>query len=131
MSGVLNICSITDGPQQRMLTMPVHCCHSFEKIDMPAEMFKQFKPFVTERQVSRLHVVGSSKVTAPLIDASYRRFLSAMESHLEQQPFMLGHRPGACDFALYGAAHAVCRVSIPLLELSHMTLLLAWWHGLA
>jgi glutathione S-transferase len=74
----------------------------FQKIDMSAEMFKQFKPFVTERQVSRLHVVGSSKVTAPLIDASYRRFLSAMESHLEQQPFMLGHRPGACDFALYG-----------------------------
>ena len=74
----------------------------FQKVDMPAEIFKQFKPFVTERQVSRLHVVGSSEVTAPVIDASYRRFLSAMESHLELQPFMLGQRPGACDFALYG-----------------------------
>ena len=74
----------------------------FQKIDMPIETFKQFKPLVTARQVSRLHVVGSSEVTAPLIDASYRRFLLAMESHLEQQPFMLGQRPGACDFALYG-----------------------------
>jgi hypothetical protein len=40
--------------------------------------------------------------TAPVIDASYRRFLAAMENHLALQPFMLGKRPGAGDFALYG-----------------------------
>jgi len=74
----------------------------FQKIDMPPEMLKQFKPYVTDRQVSRLHVVGSNEITAPLIDASYRRFLSALELHLENQPFILGQRPSACDFALYG-----------------------------
>ena len=37
-----------------------------------------------------------------MIEASYRRFLEAFEAHLKTQPFILGHRPGACDFAVYG-----------------------------
>jgi hypothetical protein len=47
-------------------------------------------------------VVGSNDTTAPVIDASYRRFLAAMEAHLANQKFMLGQRPGAGDFGLYG-----------------------------
>lgn len=72
------------------------------EISMPGEMHKQFKDYVSERQINRLYVVGSNDTTAPVIDASYRRFLAAMEAHLEQQKFMLGHRPGAGDFGLYG-----------------------------
>ncbi|GHD25284.1 glutathione S-transferase N-terminal domain-containing protein [Halioglobus pacificus] len=64
--------------------------------------WQHFKAFFTERQVSRLYVVGSNDTTAPVIDASYRRFLSAMETHLSQQPFMLGRRPGSSDFGLFG-----------------------------
>ena len=52
--------------------------------------------------MGRLYVVGSSDSTAPVIDASYRRFLAAMEDHLANQPFMLGHRPAAGDFGFYG-----------------------------
>jgi|GEM_PF-1453345 len=55
-----------------------------------------------ERQVSRLHVVGSNPSTAAVIDASYRRFLSAMDDLLAAQPHTLGRRPGAGDFALHG-----------------------------
>lgn len=62
----------------------------------------EFKSMFTQRQISRLAYVGSSDKTAPVIEASYRRFLKAMQSHLSQQPFMLGQRPGAGDFALYG-----------------------------
>ena len=65
-------------------------------------VFRQFKDYITERQVGRLYVVGSNDTTAPIIDASYRRFLAAMESHLSSQQYMLGSRPGAGDFALYG-----------------------------
>lgn len=75
------------------LTMDVTC---------PADMLQQFKQAFTERQVSRLYVVGSNDTTVPVIDASYRRFLTAMERHLQQQPFVLGQRPGAGDFALFG-----------------------------
>lgn len=66
------------------------------------EDHQQFKSLFTERQVGRLYVVGSNDTTAPIIDASYRRFLAAMEQHLAQQPFMLGQRPGAGDFSLFG-----------------------------
>lgn len=58
--------------------------------------------WVKDRQVRRLHVVGSNDTTATLIDASYRRFLGAMEKHLANQNFVLGGRPGAGDFGLYG-----------------------------
>ena len=71
-------------------------------VSMPTEMHEQVKGLVTERQVGRLYVVGSNDTTAPVIDASYRRFLAAMEKHLANQHFMLGNRPGAGDFALYG-----------------------------
>lgn len=60
------------------------------------------KAHIGERQIARLYVVGSNDVTAPVIDASYERFLAAMQAHLASQPFMLGLRPGAGDFGLFG-----------------------------
>ncbi len=69
---------------------------------LASETHAAFKQHFTERQIGRLYVVGSNDVTAPIIDASYRRFLTAMEAHLQQQKFMLGNRPGAGDFALFG-----------------------------
>jgi glutathione S-transferase len=71
-------------------------------VSLSEEAHTGFKGWVEERQVGRLHVVGSNATTAPVIDASYRRCLTAMENHLANQPFMLGRRPGAGDFALYG-----------------------------
>ena len=71
-------------------------------VSMPSEMLGQFKAQIAQRQIDRLYVVGSNETTAPVIDASYRRFLSAMEAHLSAQKFMLGQRPSAGDFALHG-----------------------------
>ena len=71
-------------------------------VTLPEGTHRQFKQVFSERQIGRLYVVGSNDTTAPVIDASYRRFLAAMENHLSRQPFMLGARPGAGDFALYG-----------------------------
>jgi glutathione S-transferase len=71
-------------------------------VSMPQEAFQQFKDYVSQRQIERLWVVGSNEETAPSIDASYRRFLGAMDAHLANQPFMLGRRPGAGDFGLFG-----------------------------
>ncbi len=67
-----------------------------------ADSWKQFKQMFSEHQIGRLWVVGSNDTTAPIIDASYRRFLALMESHLESLPFLLGNRPGSADFAIYG-----------------------------
>lgn len=69
---------------------------------MPIKTQQWAKDHFSQRQINRLYVVGSNEVTAPIIDASYRRFLQAMEAHLANQSYLFGDRPGAGDFALYG-----------------------------
>lgn len=56
----------------------------------------------SERQISRLYVVGSNNETAPVIEASYERYLAVMKAHLETSSFLFGARPGSADFGMYG-----------------------------
>ena len=58
--------------------------------------------FISERQISRLYVVGSNATTAPVIEASYERYLDLLNAHLARYPFLMGGRPGASDFAAFG-----------------------------
>jgi hypothetical protein len=46
-------------------------------------------------------VVGSKDTTAPVIEASYKRFLAVMCSLIEKQKFVLGGRPSSADFGIY------------------------------
>ena len=63
-----------------------------------AEMARMF----AERQISRIGVVGSNDITAPVIEASWRRYLELFDAHIQNVPYFLGERPGAGDFACYG-----------------------------
>ena len=69
---------------------------------IPDEELRTRGAFVAERQIGRLRYVGSNAVTGPVIEASYRRFLAAFEAHLTHRPYLLGARPAACDFAVFG-----------------------------
>lgn len=71
-------------------------------VSMPEGRHKTFKEMFSERQISRLYVVGSSDTTAPVIEAAYKRLLKVFNNHLAEQPFLLGSRPGASDFAMMG-----------------------------
>ena len=66
----------------------------------PEELEKR-KDYVAERQISRLYVVGSNETTAPVIEASYERFLAIFDALLQRHPFLFGHRPGSADFGVY------------------------------
>jgi glutathione S-transferase len=66
--------------------------------DRAAALGEQF----AQRQIDRLAVVGSNATTAPVIEASYRRLLRLLDAHLGASRFVLGGRPAASDFALYG-----------------------------
>ena len=57
---------------------------------------------ISGRQIPRLRYVGSNEKTWDLIEASYVRYLDAMEAHLRSHRFLLGARPGAGDFGVYG-----------------------------
>jgi glutathione S-transferase len=65
------------------------------------ESLVQMSRYICDRQISRLYVVGSNDVTAPVIEDSYRRFLKIMDSVIENQTFLMGRRPGSADFAVY------------------------------
>jgi len=70
---------------------------------MTRETLKKTSSYIAERQIERLRVVGSNDVTTPVIEASYRRFLALLESHLVAgNRFLMGARPGASDFGMFG-----------------------------
>ena len=56
----------------------------------------------SERQIGRLGVVGSNETTATVIEESYRRLLRLLDRHLTTTRFVMGGRPGASDFGLFG-----------------------------
>jgi len=70
-------------------------------LQMGSEQHEKAAAFVADRQISRLYVVGSNDVTAPVIEESYRRFLEIMDKLIARQNFVLGSRPSAADFGIY------------------------------
>jgi len=65
------------------------------------EQHQKFSAFIADRQISRLYVVGSNDVTAPVIESSYRRFLGIMEELITRQNYVFGARPSSADFGIY------------------------------
>lgn len=67
----------------------------------PENKLSEIGNFISHRQISRLYVVGSNDITAPVIEASYLRFLQIFDTLLQRHPFVLGDRPSSADFAIY------------------------------
>jgi glutathione S-transferase len=57
---------------------------------------------VRSRMVARLHHVGSSPETAPVIEASFARVLLLLEALLGEKPYLFGGAPSLADFGLAG-----------------------------
>lgn len=74
----------------------------YVRVDQAPEVLDALVEELTKRQVDRLHVVGSNVTTAPVIEASYVRFLHLFENHLQGHPFLFGKRPASADFAIMG-----------------------------
>jgi hypothetical protein len=66
------------------------------------EQGEAFARMFAERQISRIGVVGSNETTGPLIEESWERYLDVFDRHLQNQPFLLGSRPGAGDYGCFG-----------------------------
>ena len=71
-------------------------------VNLDQDSLRSFKKYISERQVSRLGVVGSNEATAEIIEKSFKRFLKLLEKHFSKQPFLFGRRPASADFALFG-----------------------------
>jgi hypothetical protein len=79
-------------------TLPAH----FVGINAPEAQLQALKVQFSQRQISRLPVVGSNPSTAALIESAYTRLVQLLDVHFQAFPFLLGNQPAACDFALYG-----------------------------
>ncbi|MEL6568993.1 MAG: glutathione S-transferase family protein [Pseudomonadota bacterium] len=66
------------------------------------ETAQTFADHFAKRQIDRLYVVGSNDVTAQTIETSYERFIGIMDELIARRGFVLGARPSAADFAIYG-----------------------------
>lgn len=57
---------------------------------------------VKSRMIGRLHYVGSSAATSPVIEASFQRALSIFDRMLSGRAYLFGGRPSLADFGLAG-----------------------------
>ena len=80
---------------------------------------------IQDRMVNRVWFVGSSPQTAPQIEATFADFLTLLNRHLENRPYLLGARPAFGDFGIWGqiynastdpTAGAIIKSSAPQVE---------------
>ena len=72
----------------------------------PPELVAQVAPMMQARQVARRAVVGSNPETAAAIESGFLAFVAALDAHLAAgNGFLLGSRPSAADFAVFGQLH--------------------------
>jgi glutathione S-transferase len=71
-------------------------------VSQPDEIMSELKQIFSDRQISRLYVVGSNDITAVVIEDSYKRFLACLNNHLKDFPYIMGNRPGSADFGCLG-----------------------------
>jgi glutathione S-transferase len=72
------------------------------RTDAPEAEARAMGDMVAKRQIDRLGVVGSNETTGAVIEASYTRLLALLDARLTESRFVMGARPGASDFALFG-----------------------------
>lgn len=56
----------------------------------------------SERQVGRMAIVGCTDHNCPLIEKTATMAMAALNSHVTEQEFLFGSRPGMSDFAWMG-----------------------------
>ena len=69
---------------------------------MNPEQHREIKDFITKRQMNRTALVGSTDQNRDVIEDSFMRLLTTLETHLTEHQFLLGSRPGRGDFGLFG-----------------------------
>lgn len=79
-----------------------HLLPTSRSLSMDSDRAKQMYDFITQRQIGRRELVGSTDLNAPIIEGSYERVLDALTALFSTHDFLLGDRPGRSDFGIFG-----------------------------
>lgn len=71
-------------------------------LGMDSDTAQKMYDFITQRQIGRRELVGSTDLNTPIIEGSYERVLDALTALYSSHDFLLGDRPGRGDFGIYG-----------------------------
>lgn len=75
---------------------------AFDAFKGGGERAEEFAAQFREGQVGRMALVGCTRANFPLIEASTRRVLAALEQHVVNTHWLFGSRPSLAEFGLYG-----------------------------
>lgn len=70
--------------------------------ELAGEEFTAAQHAIRDRQVGRMALVGCTPENAPVIEATYRQVLAALDPHVAQAQYLFGSRPSLADFGLFG-----------------------------
>jgi glutathione S-transferase len=71
-------------------------------LQMDSDRARATYEFITQRQIGRRALVGSTEWNTPIIEGSYVRMLEILQARFSTGDFLLGDRPGRGDFGIYG-----------------------------
>ncbi len=71
-------------------------------LQLDSDQAQQGYEFITQRQIGRRALVGSTEWNTPLIEDSYRQVLAMLQARFSRGDFLLGDRPGRGDFGIFG-----------------------------
>jgi glutathione S-transferase len=73
-----------------------------QDLQMNSDQARQSAKFITDRQIGRRELVGSTDANQPLIEGSYERLLDVLTQLFATDDFLVGDRPGRGDFGIFG-----------------------------
>ena len=71
-------------------------------LQLNSDQAQQSYDFITNRQITRRELVGSTELNQPIIEGSYVRLLELLTQLFATNDFLLGDRPGRGDFGIFG-----------------------------
>lgn len=71
-------------------------------LGMDSDTAQAMYEFITQRQIGRRELVGSTDLNTPIIEGSYERTLDALTALFSSHDFLMGDRPGRGDFGIFG-----------------------------
>ncbi len=69
-------------------------------LQLDSDQSQQMYEYITNRQIGRRALVGSTEWNTPIIEGSYHRVLELLQARFATGDFLLGDRPGRGDFGI-------------------------------